>query len=124
MMSRGTRWLVAALIASAVSTMGCTRPPFTRDKLDPSHAVPRRPIVADESLAQAFDTSLEMRLVDTLERDNFLRDREIRLQVVDGVVNVSGEVWTPLERERAAELIRNVAGVIDVVNELDIRPPG
>lgn len=122
-MSRATRWLVGAVIASAVSTMGCTRPPFTRDKLDHGDAVTRRPIVADDSLAHAFDTSLESRLVDRLERDNFLRDREIRVQVVAGVVNVSGEVWTPLERERAGELIRNVAGVIDVVNELDIRPP-
>jgi osmotically-inducible protein OsmY len=80
--------------------------------------------VADASLAHAFDASLEMRLVDRLGRDNFLRDREIHVQVVDGVVNVSGEVWTPLERERAGELIRSVAGVIDVVDELDIRPPG
>jgi osmotically-inducible protein OsmY len=83
----------------------------------------RQPVVADNSVAHAFDTSIEMRLVDRLELDNFLRDRDIRVHVTDGVVSIAGEVWTPLERERAGEIVRHVPGVIDVVNELDIRPP-
>jgi osmotically-inducible protein OsmY len=66
---------------------------------------------------------MEARVVDRLELDNFLRDRDIRVRVIDGIVNIRGEVWTPLEKERAGDLLRRVPGVIDVANELAIRPP-
>ena len=118
---RATHWIVAAAISSTVTTISCTRAPLTPDaRYDTSTS--REPI-ADNSVSHAFDTSIEMRLVDRLELDNFLRDREIRVHVTDGVVSIAGEVWTPLERERAGEIVRHVPGVIDVVNELDIRPP-
>ncbi len=83
----------------------------------------RVPIVSDDSLVHALDTSVEMRAVDRLELDTLLRDREIYIDVVDGVVVIVGEVWTPLEKERVGNLVRSVAGMIDVVNELDVRPP-
>lgn len=83
----------------------------------------RQPIVADESLTHAFDTRLEVRLVDRLELDNFLRDRDIHVEVDEGVVHIRGEVWTPLEKRRVSELVRHVAGVIDVANHLEVRPP-
>ena len=101
-----------------MTTIGCSRPIATAEATRP-----REPIVADDSLAHAFDTRLEMRLVDRLELDNFLRDRDIQVQVADGVVSITGEVWTPLEKERAGDLVRHVAGVIDVANHLDVRPP-
>lgn len=118
MWTRATRWVVAGLIGSAMTAVGCTR---ERPADEPT--LTRRPIVADESLVYAFDSRLETRLVDRLELDNFLREREIHVEVVDGVVDLTGEVWTPLEKQRAADLIRNVAGVIDVANHLDVRPP-
>ena len=61
------------------------------------------PSCADDSLVQAFDTRLEVRLVDRLELDNFLRDRDIQVEVVDGVVDLTGQVWTPLEKQRAED---------------------
>jgi osmotically-inducible protein OsmY len=83
----------------------------------------RQPIVADPSLVHAFDTQLETRLIDRLGLDTFLRDRDIQVEVVDGVVSITGEVWTPLEKQRASALVRHVAGVIDVANDLVVRPP-
>jgi osmotically-inducible protein OsmY len=118
MWTRATRWVIAGLIGSAMTTIGCTR---VRAVDEPLRT--RQPIVADESLVHAFDTRIETRLVDRLQLDNFLRDREIHVEVVDGVVNITGEVWTPLEKQRAGDLIRHVAGVIDVANRLDVRPP-
>jgi osmotically-inducible protein OsmY len=118
MFLRATRWAVAALIGSAMTTIGCARP-IAAD--EPARV--RQPIVADDSLVHAFDTRLETRLMDRLELDNFLRDRDIRVEVIDGAVNVTGEVWTPLEKQRVSDLIRHVAGVIDVANHLDVRPP-
>jgi hypothetical protein len=115
---RATRWAVAALIGSAMTTIGCTRP-IGAD----APARPRQPIVADDSLTHAFDTSLEMRLLDRLELDAFLRERDIRLDVANGRVDITGEVWTPLEKQRVTQLIRNIDGVIEVGNHLEVRPP-
>jgi hypothetical protein len=120
MVTRVVRWAVAAWVGSAVSAAGCMAPPPA-----PAHQPieSRRPIVADDSVVHALDTSIESALVDRLELDAFLRDRPIRVHVVDGVVGITGEVWTPLEKERVGELVRRVAGVIAVSNQLAIHPP-
>jgi hypothetical protein len=118
MWTRATRWMVAALIGSAMTTIGCVR---KVDADEPGRT--RQPLVADDSLVHAFDTRLETRLIDRLELDAFLRDRDIHVEVDDGVVNVTGEVWTPLEKQRVGDLLRNVAGVVDVANDLVVRPP-
>jgi osmotically-inducible protein OsmY len=121
-MSKGwnsvARWTIAAIVGSAMTTIGCASP-----TAQPSRATHQSPVVADASLVPAFDSDLETRLVDRLELDHFLRDREIHVEVADGVVYVTGEVWTPLERERVDTLVRAVPGVIDVANHLDVQPP-
>jgi osmotically-inducible protein OsmY len=119
MLTRAVRWAFAALVGSAISTIGCTARPVETAELPAD----RRPAGTDDSVVHAFDTSLESRLVDRLELDTFLRDRDIRVQVIDGVVLLTGEVWTPLERERVGELIRGVAGVVQVDNALDVHSP-
>jgi osmotically-inducible protein OsmY len=101
-----------------MTTIGCTKPRVVDET-----PRTRQPVVADDSLVHAFDTQLEMRLIDRLQLDNFLRDRDITVEVMDGVVRLTGEVWTPLEKARAAQLMRHVSGVIDVDNHLDVRPP-
>ena len=118
MWTRTTRWAVAALLASAMTTVSCTK---ARAANEPVKT--REPLVADGSVVHAFDTRLETRVIDRLELDHFLRDRTIELEVTDGVVNITGEVWTPLEKQRVDDLVRNVAGVIDVANHLTVRPP-
>ena len=128
MWMRATRWAIAALIGSAMTSIGCARPyadgsrSDSAESFDPS-PLPRRPIVSDDSLVYALDTSVEMRAVDRLELDSFLRERDIHIEVIDGVVVIGGEVWTTLEKERVGNLVRSVAGMIDVANELVIRPP-
>ena len=79
--------------------------------------------MADDSLTHAFDTQLEVRLIDRLELDNFLRDREIHIDVADGVVHVTGEVWTALEKRRVSDVFRNIPGVLHVTNDLEVSPP-
>jgi hypothetical protein len=119
MLTRVARWAVAAFIGSAFSAIGCTSRPVERAELRPA----QRLAVADESVVHALDTNLESRLVDRLELDTFLRERDIRVRVVDGVVQLTGEVWTPLERERVGELVRSVAGVVAVDNEIEVHSP-
>jgi hypothetical protein len=118
MWMRATRWVIAALIGSAVTTIGCAPAPA-----EPIERAVRTPIVADASLVHAFDTDVESRVIDRFELDHYLSERNIQIEVIDGVVCVTGDVWTALEKQRVGELIRNVVGMIDVVNELDIRPP-
>ena len=118
MWMRATRWVVAALIGSAMTTIACGRP-IVADEPRPRPL----PIVADDTVTHAFDTRLEIRLRDRLELDSFLRDRDIQVEVADGLVRISGQVWTPLEKRRAGELVRHVAGVIDVANQLEVQPP-
>jgi hypothetical protein len=118
MWTRTTRWLVAAAIGLAMSAVGCGRTP-----LPPPAASPRVPLVADDSLVHAFDTSVEMRLLDRLQLDELLRERDVRIEVIDGVINITGEVWTAVEKQRVGELVRSAAGMIDVANELVVRAP-
>lgn len=99
-----------------MTTIGCQRP-STAEGSRPA----RHPVVVD--VTHAFDTHLELRLIDRLELDSFLRDRDIQVAADDGVVYVTGEVWTPLEKRRVGDLLRHVAGVIDVANQLEVRPP-
>lgn len=127
MWMRATRWGVAALIGSAMTAVGCGHSPTnTRAHRTPAGADSsfRQPLVADHSLTYALDTSIEMRVEDRLELDNFLHDRDIRIEVVDGMVIVIGEVWSGWERDRVGALVRSVAGMVDVVNELTVRAPG
>jgi osmotically-inducible protein OsmY len=101
-----------------MTTVGCVKPIAADEPV-----APRQPIVADASLTYAFDTRLETRLLDRIDLDAFLRERDIHVEVADGVVYVSGEVWTPLEKQRVGDIIRHVAGVIDVSNDLVVHPP-
>ena len=117
MWMRATRWVVAALIGSAMTTIGCARVPAPAE---PQRAP--QPIVADE-IVHAFDTSVGTRLLDRLELDHFLRERDIHVEVFDGIVRLTGSVFTPLEKHRVSEIARSVPGVIDVSNDLAVRPP-
>jgi osmotically-inducible protein OsmY len=118
MLVRSTRWVIAALVALSALAVGCARP-GRASQLPHGQVL----LTEDRSVVHAFDTDIESRLLDRLELDHFLRDRDIRIHVVDGTVSVTGEVWTPLEKARVSELVRGIAGVIDVENELDIHPP-
>lgn len=120
MLLRSTRWIVAAIVALTTIAVGCARPPRNAEHLVADRRVP---ITEDTSLVHAFDTQMEVRLIDRLELDRLLRDRNIHLRVVDGAVSVTGEVWTPLEKARVSELLHGIAGVTDVANDLDVRPP-
>ena len=118
MFLRSTRWAIAVLVALTTLAVGCAR------AHRPSELAHGRVLLTeDRSVVHAFDTDIETRLIDRLELDNFLRDRDIRLHVIDGAVSVTGEVWTPLEKARVSELVRGIAGVIDVSNELVVHPP-
>ena len=119
MLFRMTRWTIAFIVASAMTSVGCERAARSAERDDR----PVTLITEDDSVAHAFDTEMAVRLLDRIELDRALRDRNIRLRMVDGSVSVMGDVWSSGEKARVTELIRGVPCVTDVANELDIRPP-
>lgn len=116
MWTRMTRWAVAALVGSAMTTIGCAREAPSPERV-------RVPVIADESLAHALDTRVDVRVRDRLELDGFLSERDIIIDVSDGRVSILGEVWTLQEKRRVDALVRSVGGALDVVNHLVVRPP-
>lgn len=119
MWTRATRWGIAALIGSAMPTVGCMGPPTDARFGEPEH----KPIVAEESLTHALETGVALRVIDRLELDHSLRYRDIQIELIDGVIRLTGEVWSVSEKQRATDLVRSVAGITDVLNGLAIRPP-
>lgn len=114
-----TRWMLVLVVACAMTSVGCGRTVRSHETL--RRAV--TPINEDDSVVHAFDTEMAVRLFDRIELDRLLRGRNISLRIVEGTVSVTGDVWSSDEKAHVTELIRGVPGVIDVANDLDIRPP-
>jgi osmotically-inducible protein OsmY len=110
--------LMAVVATGVLEAAGCSSPVVARHREEM-----RLSLVADDTVVNAFDARLESRLVDRIELDHFLRDRDIHIRVNDGRVTIRGVVWTPLERERVGGLVGGVGGVVDVANELNVAPP-
>lgn len=114
--------LVTAVSALIVGSAACGELGESSTPSQLRHVLPRE-ASWNPDVVRAFDTRLEQRVIDRIELDSFLRERSIRLAVTGGTVVITGEVWTPLERQRAGEIVRSVVGVVDVVNHLAVRPP-
>lgn len=117
-------WRTALVMSASGLLLGAAA---CRDLDEPSRPSQLPHVVREASwnpdVVRAFDTRLEQRVLDRIELDSFLRERSIRLAVTGGTVVITGEVWTPLERQRAGDIARSVVGVVDVVNQLVVRPP-
>lgn len=121
--------LLAALLVLMGAT-GCSEPPEGVPEEAPVPIVSEAPppeveeeppqrIDDDRSVAQRLEdattaTRVRMRLVEDAE----LRRFDFETASASGRVVLRGEVQTPAQRERAAELARGVEGVRAVVNEI------
>lgn len=66
------------------------------------------------------DMSIKTEIGQLLAGYEKLADREIQVDVHDGVVTLSGNVDSPYEQQTAESVVRNVIGVLDVKNDLKI----
>jgi hyperosmotically inducible protein len=66
------------------------------------------------------DGEIRERLVTLVEQDPELRERDIDVDVNNGVVTIYGDVRTPQEKQKAEQLARRLTGVRDVANGLDV----
>jgi osmotically-inducible protein OsmY len=72
------------------------------------------------------DGEVRALLVDRLREDPFTRKEDIRVQIHDGVVTLSGEVSSSIARRAADDDAWATPGVMDVENHLRtrLRPAG
>lgn len=68
--------------------------------------------------------SLENRVETALSANPDLRGADIKADYDEGHVTLKGIVETPVQRERALEVVRALAGVVSVTNELRLRGHG
>ena len=71
--------------------------------------------------ADDFDGHITDRLDQMLDSDPVLRERDVNIQVTNGMVAITGEVTSADEKNRVEQLVRAAPGVKDVANSLQIR---
>jgi osmotically-inducible protein OsmY len=71
--------------------------------------------------ADDFDGQMTDRLDEMLDSDPILRERDVNIQVTNGMVAITGEVRTADEKNKVEQLVRASPGVKDVANGLQIR---
>ena len=67
------------------------------------------------------DSSITAKVKAELVNDPVTKAREISVETFKGVVQLSGFVNTPEEKDRAGEIARGVKGVADVKNNINIK---
>lgn len=70
------------------------------------------------------DQGITMFVKEQFEKDNSVKENLIEVETKNGVVTLSGEVRSLLEKRRAAEIVENVKGVSSVVNDLVVKSSG
>jgi osmotically-inducible protein OsmY len=67
------------------------------------------------------DSSITAKVKAELVNDPVTKAREISVETFKGVVQLSGFVNTPEEKDRAGEIARGVKGVADVKNNINVK---
>jgi osmotically-inducible protein OsmY len=76
----------------------------------------------DAKHADDMDGDISRALKDMIDRDQVLRDRDVHVDVNNGVVTVRGEVRTAGEKEKVSQIVKSAPAVKDFANELEIKP--
>jgi hypothetical protein len=67
------------------------------------------------------DARIEEEVVQRLAEAEWVDATDVEVEVSDGVITLAGQVETRVERRAAVEIAAEVAGAVDVVNELRAR---
>ncbi|MGH9236080.1 MAG: BON domain-containing protein [Acidimicrobiales bacterium] len=66
------------------------------------------------------DREMKRALVERLRENLYTEDAQIRVDVIDRVIVLDGEVETPIVKRVAGEDAWDVPGVVDVSNQLSV----
>lgn len=73
-------------------------------------------------LERRSDRDLKQRILRELKWDSRIAWASIDVSVTDGVVTLTGNVLSYAQKNAAQEAAHRVAGVLDVANEIEVRP--
>ncbi len=76
----------------------------------------------DDKSAADQDTLIRDTLRDQVGKDQVLQDRDISFDVNNGVVTIKGNVRTAGEKDKVSAMVKQVPGVKQMANELEVRP--
>jgi hypothetical protein len=68
------------------------------------------------------DIQIRYAVLDQLSKDPIVRSTEIGVGTSHGVITLSGYVYKDEERIEAEKIARKVTGVLDVANDIQVRP--
>jgi osmotically-inducible protein OsmY len=69
------------------------------------------------------DEKLRQQVIEELSWDPALKADQVLVQVSDGIVTLSGNVVSHAERWHAEQAVAHVAGVVDLINQIDVVLP-
>ena len=68
------------------------------------------------------DSEIKQQVLKELKWDSRIAWSEIGVEVIDGIVTLTGVVNTYGKKQSAKEAAHRIAGVLDVANEIEVRP--
>lgn len=68
------------------------------------------------------DKAIEDRIIEGIRRDPYVEEVQISVLVDDGVVELQGDVNSQFEKQQIQDITENVKGVINIVNNLKVKP--
>ena len=73
-------------------------------------------------LERRTDKDLKQRILNELKWDSRVKWASINVQVMDGVVTLTGSVSSYAQKIAAQDAAHRVAGVLDVANDIEVKP--
>ena len=73
-------------------------------------------------LERRTDKDLKQRILNELKWDSRVKWASINVQVIDGVVTLTGSVSSYAQKIAAQDAAHRVAGVLDVANDIEVKP--
>ncbi len=67
-----------------------------------------------------IDTTLDHRVLSALETSAHLQGKQLRFEMEKGRITLRGMVRTYFQKQMAQEAIRNIDGVDEISNELEV----
>lgn len=75
----------------------------------------------ERSATQAVsDTTLSAKIKTAFAADDVVKARDIKVDVMRGIVTLTGNVTSTAERDKAISIARNTTGVVEVKNNLKV----
>jgi hyperosmotically inducible periplasmic protein len=75
----------------------------------------------NQQTAGNMDSQISDRLDDMVDRDQSLKNADVNFDVNNGVVTITGRVPTTQAKQRVGDMAKNVDGVKNVVNSLQVK---